>query len=90
MCWVYTRELRGFLEERHELLTGEAERDQEDSVIHAPDIYDFEYLIKSLKTNSSICCAGCGCSLGSVPSKVQETKNAQMETKESAETKDNK
>ena len=90
MCQVYTGELRGFMEERRELLAGEAERDQEDLVIHAQDIYDFEYLIESIKTNLSICCAGSGCSSGSVPSKVQETKDAQMETKEDTEKEGNK
>ena len=78
------------MEEIRELLAGEAERDHEDLVIHAPDIYDFEYLIESLKTNSSIHCSGCGCSSGSVPFKVQETKDAQMQTEVNAETEGNK
>ena len=35
---VHRGEIGGFMEERHELLVGEAERDHEDLVIHAPDI----------------------------------------------------
>ena len=37
------------MEERRELLAGEAERDHEDLGIHSPDIYEFEYFLSILK-----------------------------------------
>ena len=90
MCSVYTGELRGFIEERLAAKAGGADEDMEELVIHAPDPIDYELLIGSLNTKSSICSSGCSCSSGSVPSKVQETKDAFMETEDSAETQDNK
>ena len=57
--------------------------------LNAPDFH-FEYLIESIRTNASLCCSKCSCSSGSIPTHVQETKDADTELEEAEETKINK
>ena len=59
---VYTAELREFLEDKREQLLTGTEGDTLDILVINKPNFDCEYLIKSLRTNASLCCSTCSCS----------------------------